>query len=80
MAWAAGTVAALAYNEAYSREYLGKHWFTDIVSGLLYGAVLLAPFVAGVRMIAGPAATASQAGARWRARWPRQRGLHGRPH
>jgi membrane-associated phospholipid phosphatase len=55
MAWAAGTVAALAFNEAYSREYLGKHWFTDIVSGLLYGAVLLAPFVAGVRMIAGPA-------------------------
>lgn len=62
MAWATGTVAALAFNEAYSREYLGKHWFTDIVSGLLFGVVLLAPFVAGVRMIAGPAVTASQAG------------------
>ena len=34
-AWAVGTVAALTFNEAYSREYLGKHWFTDIVSGVL---------------------------------------------
>jgi len=55
-------VAALSFNEAYSREYLGKHWFTDIVSGLLYGAVLLAPFIAAVRMIAGPAVRPGQAG------------------
>ena len=33
MAWATGTVAALSFNEAYSRQYLGKHWFSDIVSG-----------------------------------------------
>lgn len=63
-AWAVGTVAALSFNEAYSREYLEKHWFSDIVAGLLYGAVLLAPFIAGVRMIAGPAVTPTQAGAR----------------
>jgi len=51
---AIGTVAALSFNEAYSRQYLGKHWFTDIITGLLYGAVLLAPFIAAVRSIAGP--------------------------
>ncbi len=54
-ACAIGTVAALSFNEAYSRQYLGKHWFTDIVSGLLYGAVLLVPFMVAVRLIAGPA-------------------------
>jgi membrane-associated phospholipid phosphatase len=54
-AWAFGTVAALAFNEACSRQYLSKHWFTDIISGLLYGALLLAPFIAAVRQIAGPA-------------------------
>jgi membrane-associated phospholipid phosphatase len=53
--WAAGTVAALAYNEVYSRVYLSKHWFTDSASGVLYGGLLLAPFLAGIRLIAGPA-------------------------
>jgi membrane-associated phospholipid phosphatase len=52
--WAIGTVAALSFNEAYSREYLSKHWFTDIISGLFYGGVLLAPFITAVRLIAGP--------------------------
>ena len=53
--WAIGSVTALAFHQAYCREYLSKHWFTDIVSGLLYGGVLLAPFIAAIRMIAGPA-------------------------
>ena len=53
--WGIGTVAALAFNQAYCREYLSKHWFTDIISGLVYGAALLLPFMAGVRLIAGPA-------------------------
>jgi membrane-associated phospholipid phosphatase len=52
--WAIAAVAALSFNEAYSREYLSKHWFTDIISGLFYGGVLLAPFIAAVRLIAGP--------------------------
>jgi hypothetical protein len=52
--WAIGSVTALAFNQAYCREYLSKHWFTDIVSGLLYGGVLLAPFITAVRLIAGP--------------------------
>jgi membrane-associated phospholipid phosphatase len=54
-AWGTGAVAALSFNVAYCREYLSKHWFTDIVSGLVYGLVLLAPFVAAVRLIDGPA-------------------------
>ena len=57
-AWAIGAVAALSFNEAYSREYLSKHWFSDILSGLLYGAILLAPSIAAVRLVAGPAVTA----------------------
>ena len=49
-----GTVAALSFNEAYGREYLSKHWFTDIVSGLFYGGVLLGPFIAAVRLVGRP--------------------------
>jgi membrane-associated phospholipid phosphatase len=53
-AGAVGAVAALSFNEAYSREYLSKHWLTDILSGLLYGALLLASAIAAVRLVAGP--------------------------
>ena len=59
-ALAIGAVTALSFNEAYSREYLSKHWFTDILSGLFYGAILLAPSIAAVRLFAGPAVTPSQ--------------------
>jgi membrane-associated phospholipid phosphatase len=59
-ALAVGAVAALSFNEAYSREYLSKHWVTDILAGLLYGAILLAPSIAAVRLCAGPAVTPSQ--------------------
>ena len=55
---AAGVVAALGYNEAYSRVYLSLHWLTDALSGLCYGALLLAVFVAAIRMTAGPAPAA----------------------
>ena len=54
--WATGAVTALSFNVAYCRQYLGKHWFSDIVLGLFYGLVLLAPFIAAIRLIAGPAA------------------------
>jgi hypothetical protein len=53
--WSVGTVAALSFIETYCRAYLSRHWFTDIVSGTFYGGVLLLPFVAAVRLIAGPA-------------------------
>jgi membrane-associated phospholipid phosphatase len=54
-ALAVGAVAGLSFNVAYCREYLSRHWFTDIITGLFYGVVLLVPFSAAVRLIAGPA-------------------------
>ncbi len=53
--WAAAVVGALAYNEAFSRAYLTLHWFTDIISGLLYGALFLAVYIIAVRVVVGPA-------------------------
>jgi hypothetical protein len=54
--WATGAVAALAFSQAYTRQYLSQHWFIDIICGLLYGVLLLGPFIAAVRLIAGPVA------------------------
>src|SRR6266567_2690145 len=53
--WSAGAVAALAFNEAYSRQYLTLHWTTDILSGLVYGGLILAVFIATIRLVVGPA-------------------------
>ena len=53
-ACAIGAVAALSFNQAYCRQYLSQHWFIDIICGLLYGAMLLVPFIVAVRLIAGP--------------------------
>jgi len=65
--WAAGAVAALAFNEAYSRQYLTLHWTTDIISGIIYGCLILAVFIATIRLVvgssqAGPQAPVTQAG------------------
>jgi O-antigen/teichoic acid export membrane protein len=54
-AWLAGVVAAAGFTEAYSRVYLTLHWFTDAVSGLIYGSLLLAVFIATIRLVDGPA-------------------------
>jgi len=51
--WTAAAIAALGFNEAYSRVYLSLHWFTDALSGLLYGTLLLVIFVMGVHLVAG---------------------------
>jgi hypothetical protein len=53
--WASGVVAALAFSEAYSSEYLTLHWFTEIVSGLVYGCLVLAAFIVTIRVVDGPA-------------------------
>jgi membrane-associated phospholipid phosphatase len=53
--WSAGVVAALAFSEAYSRIYLTLHWFTDAVSGLIYGCLILAVFIITIRVVVGPA-------------------------
>jgi len=51
--WVAAVVAALGYNEAFSRVYLGLHWFTDALSGLLYGGLLLGVFVLALHFVTG---------------------------
>jgi membrane-associated phospholipid phosphatase len=53
--WSAAVVAALGFNEGYSRLYLGMHWMTDVLSGWLYGILLLAVFITAVRIVMGPA-------------------------
>jgi membrane-associated phospholipid phosphatase len=53
--WSAGVVAALAFTEGYSRGYLTLHWFTDIISGLIYGTLILAVFIATIHLVDGPA-------------------------
>ncbi len=55
--WLAGVVTALGFTEAYSRVYLTLHWFTDAISGLIYGGLILAVFIATIRLVAGPART-----------------------
>jgi undecaprenyl-diphosphatase len=59
--WAGAAVAALAFNEGYSRLYLGMHWTTDVLSGWLYGIALLALFVLATRVVMGPARTPGEA-------------------
>ena len=55
--WAGAAVAAVAFNEGYSRLYLGMHWTTDVLSGWFYGVLLLALFILATRVIMGPART-----------------------
>jgi undecaprenyl-diphosphatase len=39
----------------YSRVNLGMHWVTDVLSGWIYGLLLLVAFITAVRLVAGPA-------------------------
>ncbi len=60
--WAGAAVAALGFNEAYSRVYLSLHWFTDALSGLLYGGLLLLAFITAIRAVAGRAVAPTRSG------------------
>ncbi len=62
--WAGTAVAALAFSEGYSRGYLTLHWFTDILSGWLYGGLLLLVFIVAVRYVEGSPAGPGRLGRR----------------
>ena len=50
--WGSWSVLAfLAAMEAYSRTYLLKHWFTDVLGGLAYGAMALAVLAASAAIL-----------------------------
>lgn len=61
--WTIGGVSSLAFLTAYCRQYLGEHWFIDIVCGLVYGGMLLAPIVVAVEQITGRASRQALAAA-----------------
>ena len=49
-----GTVVlVLATVEGYTRIYVQKHWFTDVVAGVLFGPALFAGFALAVCVLAG---------------------------
>lgn len=52
---AGSVVAALGFEEGYSRVYLAVHWFTDVVGGFVYGCLLATVFIIAVAAVAGPA-------------------------
>jgi membrane-associated phospholipid phosphatase len=68
--WAAAVVAALSFNEGYSRGYLGMHWLTDILSGWFYGCLMLALFIGAVRLAAKPRRATAGAAAELASTWP----------
>jgi membrane-associated phospholipid phosphatase len=46
-------VFLLATYEGYSRLYVQKHWFTDVISGLMFGPALFLGFAVAVCVLAG---------------------------
>src|ERR1017187_3983989 len=52
---ASSAAGAGALNGATTRQYLTLHWTTDIISGIIYGCLILGVFIATIRLVVGPA-------------------------
>lgn len=46
-----GVVVLAGLVEAYCRASLNQHWLTDVISGVLYGAMMMAVIVAALRAL-----------------------------
>ena len=62
MATAYGAVAALAFSQAYCRQYLSQHWFIDIICGLRLWRLAARPVHRRGTADRGPGCRATTAG------------------
>jgi membrane-associated phospholipid phosphatase len=77
--WAGATVAVLAFSEGYSRGYLTLHWFTDVLSGWVYGSLLLLLFIFAIRYTEASSGGPGSPGHRGTARGAAREPIAGRP-